>query len=42
VEKVMRRHTGISDPDLGDIMEADAWARQEAIGLAGCAQRTFI
>jgi len=30
VEKVMRRHKAIADPDLSDIMAADAWAREEA------------
>jgi 1-deoxy-D-xylulose-5-phosphate reductoisomerase len=34
VEKVMRRHAKIASPDLDDIMEADAWARQEAVALA--------
>ena len=35
VEKVMRRHTRIVSPNLNQIMCADAWARQEAIALAG-------
>ncbi|MDD5561098.1 MAG: 1-deoxy-D-xylulose-5-phosphate reductoisomerase [Candidatus Omnitrophica bacterium] len=35
VEKVMRRHRRIADPDLTQIMAADAWAREEAVCLAG-------
>lgn len=27
VEKVMEKHTSINNPDLGEIMEADLWAR---------------
>jgi len=30
VEKVMRRHTNITKPNLSDIMAADSWARVEA------------
>jgi len=30
IEKVMRRHTRIVNPDLSDIISADAWAREEA------------
>jgi len=33
VEKVMRRHTRVVNPDLSDIMAADIWARQEAVCL---------
>ncbi len=33
VEKVMRRHTRVANPDLSDIMAADIWARQEAVCL---------
>jgi len=35
VEKVMQRHKKIANPDLSDIIKADAWARQEALLLAG-------
>jgi 1-deoxy-D-xylulose-5-phosphate reductoisomerase len=35
VQKVMRRHTRIASPNLQQIMGADAWARQEALALAG-------
>ena len=35
VEKVMRRHTNIATPSLQDILGADAWARQEALRIAG-------
>lgn len=30
IEKVLSRHRNIADPNLKDILEADAWARQEA------------
>lgn len=30
VEKVMEKHTSINNPDLGEIMEADLWARTMA------------
>ena len=33
VEKVMSRHVPSADPDLQDIMEADRWARREALGF---------
>jgi len=29
-EAVMKRHRNISRPSLGAILEADAWAREEA------------
>ncbi|MCX5698874.1 MAG: 1-deoxy-D-xylulose-5-phosphate reductoisomerase [Candidatus Omnitrophica bacterium] len=35
VQKVMRRHARIASPNLNQIMRADAWARQEALALAG-------
>lgn len=35
VEKVMQRHKKIANPDLSDIIKADAWARYEAVVLAG-------
>ncbi|HNW39056.1 MAG TPA: 1-deoxy-D-xylulose-5-phosphate reductoisomerase [Candidatus Omnitrophota bacterium] len=35
VEKVMQRHVKISSPNLNQIMCADAWAREEALALAG-------
>lgn len=35
VEKVMRRHARIANPNLHQIICADAWARQEAQALAG-------
>jgi len=38
VEKVMQRHTRIASPNLNQIMCADAWAREEAIALAGKAR----
>jgi len=34
IEKVMRRHARIANPDLSDIMSADSWARKEAAVLA--------
>ncbi len=34
IEKVMRRHSRIANPDLSDIMAADSWARKEAAVLA--------
>ena len=33
IEKIMARHKSVSNPDLGQILEADKWARQEAQGL---------
>jgi 1-deoxy-D-xylulose-5-phosphate reductoisomerase len=30
IERVLRRHRNVSNPDLGDIKEIDAWARREA------------
>ncbi len=36
-EKVMCRHKRIANPDLGQILEADIWAKEEAWGLAGLA-----
>lgn len=35
VEKVMRRHARIANPNFEQIMSADTWARQEAFALAG-------
>lgn len=35
VEKVMQRHSRIASPNLNQIMRADAWAREEALALAG-------
>jgi 1-deoxy-D-xylulose-5-phosphate reductoisomerase len=35
VEKVMQRHARIPSPNLEDILNADSWARQEAMALAG-------
>ncbi|MBU0548042.1 MAG: 1-deoxy-D-xylulose-5-phosphate reductoisomerase [Candidatus Omnitrophica bacterium] len=35
VEKVMRRHTRVVNPDLSDIMAADVWAREEAVCIGG-------
>jgi len=35
VEKVMRRHSKIVNPDLPGIMAADAWAREEAVRMCG-------
>ncbi|MDI6758357.1 MAG: 1-deoxy-D-xylulose-5-phosphate reductoisomerase [Candidatus Omnitrophota bacterium] len=35
VEKVLRRHRNIIKPCLGDILEADAWAREEAERVIG-------
>ena len=35
VQKVMQRHARIANPNLSQIMCADAWARQEALALAG-------
>jgi 1-deoxy-D-xylulose-5-phosphate reductoisomerase len=35
VQKVMQRHARIANPDLNQIICADAWARQEALALAG-------
>jgi len=35
VEKVMQRHSRIASPNLNQIMCADAWARREALALAG-------
>jgi len=37
VQKVMQRHARIANPNLNQIMCADAWAREEAMALAGCA-----
>jgi 1-deoxy-D-xylulose-5-phosphate reductoisomerase len=33
IRKTMESHTVISDPSLGDILEADQWAREEAMEL---------
>lgn len=33
VEKVLQRHHKKNSPDLKDILNADAWARQEAMGV---------
>jgi len=33
VEKVMRRHRRIANPNLADIMAADDWAREEAVRM---------
>jgi len=33
IEKVMRKHHNLVNPSLADIMQADAWARQEAYNL---------
>ena len=30
IEKIMARHKSVSNPDLGEILEADKWAREEA------------
>ncbi|GAB4320463.1 MAG: 1-deoxy-D-xylulose-5-phosphate reductoisomerase [Dehalococcoidia bacterium] len=30
IELVLARHTGVPDPDLGDVLAADAWAREAA------------
>lgn len=35
VEKVMRAHTKITNPDLSQIMAADAWARGEVARISG-------
>lgn len=35
VEKVMEKHASINNPDLGEIMEADLWARKAAEELIG-------
>jgi len=35
IEKVMRKHRNLANPSLAEIMQADAWARQEAYNLAG-------
>jgi 1-deoxy-D-xylulose-5-phosphate reductoisomerase len=35
VEKVMRRHCKIANPNLDQVMSVDAWARQEAFALTG-------
>ncbi|MHB8154583.1 MAG: hypothetical protein ACYDFR_00825 [Candidatus Omnitrophota bacterium] len=35
VEKVMCKHRNLADPSLRDIMQADAWARQEAYNVVG-------
>jgi 1-deoxy-D-xylulose-5-phosphate reductoisomerase len=42
VEKVMQRHARIVSPNLNQIMCADAWAREEALALVGCAPHTLI
>jgi len=34
VEQVMEQHSGMRKPSLEDILEADAWARREAAGIA--------
>ncbi len=33
VEQVLDRSPGVAEPGLGDIWEADRWAREEAAGL---------
>ncbi len=35
VEKVSRRHRNVKEPSLDDILEADAWAREEAKRIIG-------
>ncbi|MCX5669481.1 MAG: 1-deoxy-D-xylulose-5-phosphate reductoisomerase [Candidatus Omnitrophica bacterium] len=35
VEKVMCKHRNLANPSLSDIMQADAWARQEAYNVVG-------
>lgn len=35
VEKVMRKHHNLANPSLIDIKQADVWARQEALNVAG-------
>jgi 1-deoxy-D-xylulose-5-phosphate reductoisomerase len=30
VERALSRHQRVADPDLGAILEADAWARESA------------
>jgi 1-deoxy-D-xylulose-5-phosphate reductoisomerase len=30
ISRVLDKHNNITDPDLDDIFEADAWARREA------------
>ncbi|PIQ87853.1 MAG: 1-deoxy-D-xylulose-5-phosphate reductoisomerase, partial [Candidatus Omnitrophica bacterium CG11_big_fil_rev_8_21_14_0_20_43_6] len=42
VEKVMRRHVKIANPNLNQIICADAWAREEVLGLACCPLTTLI
>ncbi len=34
IERVMERHSPVPDPDLDAILDADAWARREASGVA--------
>ena len=33
IEKVMARHRVKKNPSLEDLLEADAWAREEAVGV---------
>ena len=33
--RVIDRHSSVANPALGDVFDADAWAREEALGLAG-------
>ena len=35
VEKVMRKHRNLTNPSFSDIMQADAWAREEAYSVVG-------
>ncbi|MCC7364710.1 MAG: 1-deoxy-D-xylulose-5-phosphate reductoisomerase [Dehalococcoidia bacterium] len=34
IDATLRRHTGVADPDLDAVLEADAWARQVAASVA--------
>ncbi|MCX5708404.1 MAG: 1-deoxy-D-xylulose-5-phosphate reductoisomerase [Candidatus Omnitrophica bacterium] len=35
IGKVMRRHRSLKDPTLNDVLDADSWARIEALSLIG-------
>jgi 1-deoxy-D-xylulose-5-phosphate reductoisomerase len=35
IERVLNRHQSITNPKLEDILEADEWARQQALKMAG-------
>ncbi|MFZ5802013.1 MAG: 1-deoxy-D-xylulose-5-phosphate reductoisomerase [Candidatus Omnitrophota bacterium] len=40
IRRVMKKHCKVRTPGLGEILDADAWARQEAVALCGPKEAT--